>query len=453
MNRSIFFIALLLTLTTVSAQSKQDKQLEKKLDELLSSRFSDAGPGCDVLVAKKGAIVYHKAFGKADIGLNVPIRTGMLFRIGSITKQFTAVAILQLAEQGKLSLQDSIQQYVKDFPSKGKPITIENLLTHTSGLPDYLQLDNAGRNAERLDYTVVEVIDKFKSLPLQFDPGTKFRYSNSGYFLLGCIIEKVSGKSFSTYLRENILSPLGMENTYFESDGLIIPGKVNGYRQEGSAYRNADYMSMTVAYAAGELISNTEDLFKWHQGLYTHRLLKKETLEKAFTPFTLKDGTVTEYGYGWIVRNISGIRSIEHGGAIFGFLTNALYFPAEDVFIAALFNCECAPKDDLSATIAGLAIGKLMQNEIMLDTRLLDTYTGTYTLSTDNKRTIVITREKDGLFAKLSGQGTFSLIFQSETNFQFKNVLGAACEFIKENGKVTRINVSQDGQFVWIKTQ
>lgn len=452
MNKLYFFIgSFLLMLGYAYGQARQDKQLEKRLDELLQFKASD--PGCEILVARKGGIVYKKAFGNADMELNVPIQPEMVFKLGSITKQFTAVAILQLAEQGKISLQDSIQQYIKDFPSKGHTITIENLLTHTSGIPDYMQLDYDDKNAERKDYEPGQIIDIFKMLPLEFEPGTKFRYSNSGYFLLGYIIEIVSEKSFKAYLQENILTPLSLNHTYFDSSNIIIPNRVNGYSKEGPEYRNADYWSMTIAYSAGELISNTDDLFKWHQGLYSYKILKKESLEKAFTPYKLKDGTVTEYGYGWILKNVSGIQSIGHGGAITGFRTNEVYFPAEDLFVAVLCNCECAPIDELSINISSLALGKPLQNEVKLDVNLINDYVGTYTLETDVKRTIVIRKENGILLARLSEQETIPLIFQSDTKFQFKNVLGADCEFIKENGKVTKFNVSQNGHYTWIKTQ
>ncbi|WP_289660082.1 serine hydrolase [Flavobacterium panacagri] len=452
MNK-LYFLFCLLWLACTYGQSKQDKQLEKKLDELLSSKFSLSEPGIEVLVAKKGEIVYNKAFGSANLELNVPIKPDMVFKLGSITKQFTAVAILQLVEQGKISLKDNLQKFIPDYPSYSQNITIENLLTHTSGIKDYMQIDYQEPYLERRDFKPKELIDLFKNVPLEFDPGTKYKYSNSGYYLLGYIIEKVSGKSYSAYLQENILKPLALNHTYFDNSNNIIPNRVNGYRKDGKVFKNTDYWSMTIAYAAGELISNTEDLLKWNEGLYSYKILKKETLEKAFVPFKLKDGSVVEYGYGWILKNVNGIKSIEHGGAITGFLTNEIYYPEEKVFVAALFNCECAPKDELSVDIASLVLGKTFQQEIKMDNALLNEYTGIYTLSTDTKRTITITNENGQLWAKISGQGTIPLIFQSDTKFQFKNVLGAECEFVKENGKVTKLNISQNGNFEWKKNQ
>ena len=429
----------------------QDKQLTKGLDELFTEKIKSTDPGGEVLVARKGQIIYQKAFGIANLELNVPLRSDMVFKIGSVTKQFTAVAILQLMEQGKLSLQDSLQKYINDFPAKGYKITIENLLTHTSGIKDYMQIDYPGPYMERRDFRPKELIDSFKTFPLDFEPGTAFRYSNSGYYLLGYIIEKVSGKSFYRYIDENLLKPLELKNTYFDTSDVIIPGMVNGYARSGAGYRNADYWSMTIAYAAGGLISNVEDLFKWHKGLYNYKILKKETLEKAFIPFKLKDGRSTEYGYGWFIRNIGGIQSIEHSGSISGFRTNEVYFPKEDVFIATLYNCDCAPKDELTMAISGLVFGKPLQKSVRVNENILNGYIGTYTLMPDARRSIVIVKEKNYLVAKVQGENDYPLLFQSDSKFEFKNIAGVTCEFIRENGKVIKFVLNQNGFFEWKK--
>lgn len=449
----LFFITLFFLQTISYGQTKEDKLLEKRLDALLSPQFEPAAPGCVVLVAKKGEIVYNKAFGAANIELNVPLRTDMVFRIGSVTKQFTAVAILQLVEQGKLSLQDSIQKYIKDYPSKGHIITIEHLLTHTSGIKDYLQINYSSPFLERWDFTPKQLIDSFKNVPMEFAPGAKFSYSNSGYALLGYIIEKVSGMYFQDYMQQNLFKPLGLSNTFCDNAGSIIPKRVNGYVKEVQGYKNADYWSMTVAYSAGSMVSCVEDLLKWHTALHSYKILKKETLDKAFTSFMLKDGTPAEYGYGWFLKQVNGTRSIAHGGAISGFRSNALYYPAEDVFIAVLFNCGCARVDELSLAISGLALGRPMQTDIKVSDAVLNACTGTYYLVSNPKRTIVLTKENDHLLAMISGQGSFPLLFQSDTKFQFKNVADAQCEFVYENGKVTKMVVNQNGVYEWKKKE
>jgi hypothetical protein len=208
---------------------------------------------------------------------------------------------------------------------------------------------------------------------------------------------------------------------------------------------------MSIAWAAGGLISNVEDLFKWHKGLYSYRILKKQTLEKAFVSFKLKNGKDAEYGYGWFIKNIGGIPSIEHGGAITGFLSNEVYFPSEDVFIASLYNCDCAPKDDLAVSISSLVLGRPLQQSVAVNEKTLNEYLGSYTLMPDGKRTIVIVKGKDYLLAKVLGENDYPLLFQSDTKFEFKNIIGVSCEFIRENGKVTKFVLNQNGFFEWKK--
>ena len=258
MNKSCFLFStfFLLLLTHTYGQGKQDKQLTKVLDEILSGQFKPTEPGCAVLIAKKGQIIYERGFGSADRELNVPLKPEMIFRLGSVTKQFTAVAILQLMEQGKLSLQDSIQKFIKDFPYKGYKITIENLLTHTSGIKEYTQLDLPDPFIRRKDFTPKQIIDLFKNEPFDFQPGTKFKYSNSGYFLLGYIIESVTNKTYKDFVEENIIKPFGLTNTYYDDASQVIPNRVKGYKKEDAIYENADYQSTTILFAAGALISN-----------------------------------------------------------------------------------------------------------------------------------------------------------------------------------------------------
>lgn len=444
-------LSFLFLLLIVAFSYGQDKRVEQQLDSLLSKEFKPTEPGCEILVAKGGQVIYKKAFGSADLELNVPISPDMVFKLASITKQFTAVAILQLAEQGKISLQDSLQKFIPDFPSKGYTITIENLLTHTSGIRDYMQIDYPNLYMERWDFTPKQLIDSFKNYLLEFEPGTKYSYSNSGYYLLGYIIEKVSGKSYQSYVQNEILNPLGLNHTYFDSAGIIIPNRVKGYRKEGTVFKNADYWSPTIAYAAGGLLSNTEDLFKWFKGLLSYKVLKKETLEKVFAPFKLKDGSAISYGYGWYIQSLSNIKSIEHGGKMNGFITNEIYYPQQNVFIAALFNCEGALKDQISNTISEIILGQHLQTETKLSQNILNSYIGTYSLTTDPKRTITVLKDNDKLFAKVSGQSAFEILFQTATKFQLKNVKDMTGEFISENGIVTKIVVNQNGQFEWGK--
>jgi len=289
MPKTKVLLFLSLFVSTVSfGQTKQDKKTIIAIDDLISKRLDKISPGCAILISRKGEIFYQKAFGTADLELNVPTQPNMVFRIGSITKQFTAVAILQLVEQGKISLTDSLQHFINGFPPKGHRITIENLLTQTSGITDYLNLETNLPNPFRIDFSTKAIIDSLKSLPLEFVPNTKFAYSNSNYFLLGYIIEQVTGKSYQDYLKENLFIPLGMANTYYESPGEIISNRVSGYEKKDNTYRNSDFISMSLFYSAGALMANVEDLFRWNEALKSNKLIKKETLGKAFTPFKLR---------------------------------------------------------------------------------------------------------------------------------------------------------------------
>jgi CubicO group peptidase (beta-lactamase class C family) len=451
MHKSVLYLIAVLLLNSFTFG--QNRQIEKRIDEFLSKQFNQADPGCVVLAAKEGKIIYRKAFGSADLQLNVPLKADMVFNIASITKQFTAVAILQLVEQGKISVRDSVQKFVPGYPFKGYTITIENLLTHTSGIRDYLQIDYQTPFLERRDFKPGQLIDSFKTYPLDFKPGTKFSYSNSGYYLLGYIIEKVSGKKYQDYIRENLLKPLGLAHSYFDQGGNIIPNRVNGYRKEGTTFENVDYWSPTIEYSAGGLISNVDDLLAWQKGLYSYKILKKETLEKAFISYHLEDGTQTGYGYGWYIKTSNGIRSIEHQGGLPGFESNEIYFPAEDVFISILCNSGTAPIDELSVTISSIVLNKPLQQEVKVDEKLLDNYIGVYQLTIDTSRKMTIFKKDGGLVAKISETDNFPLIFQSETKFQFKSILNASCEFVVENGKVTKFNVSQSGHYEWIRIQ
>ena len=351
------FLLTLGMLSIASAQSPVDPKLSAEIDKLLAAQFKADGTGAAALVARKGQIIYKKAFGMANLELNVPMQADNVFRIGSITKQFTAVAILQLMEQGKLNLQDEITKFIPDYPTHGHKITIEHLLTHTSGIKSYTNMESFS-SIERKDMKPEELISFFKNQPMDFAPGTKWQYNNSGFFLLGYIIEKLSGKTYPQYVEEVFFKPLGMSNSFYGNDSKIIKNRAGAYQKGENGVENADMLSMTLPFAAGSLQSTVEDLYKWNRAVHAYKFLKKETLDQAFTPYKLADGTATNYGYGWFLGKVQGSTSIEHGGGINGFLTMEKYLPEEDVFVAVFSNCTCNPPSDVATKIAALAIGK-----------------------------------------------------------------------------------------------
>lgn len=387
-------VMLVLISFSSAAQKTGIKQLTAEFDKILSEQFKPDETGCAALVAKNGQVIYRKAFGMADLELNVPMQPEMVFRIGSITKQFTAIAILQLMEQGKLSLQDEITKFIPDYPMHGHSITIEHLLTHTSGIKSYTNVPEF-QKLIRTDMNPEEVIDLIKTKPMEFAPGTKFNYNNSGYFMLGYIIEKVTGKTYQEYLQENFFTPLEMTSSCYGDDKKIIKLRASGYQPGKDGTVNADFMSMLLPYAAGSIMSTVDDLYKWNRAVHSYKLVKKETLEMAHTPYKLADGRSTGYGYGWFLSRLQGSPTIEHGGGINGYLTSSVYLPDEDVFVALFSNSTGKVPEFASLNMAALAIGKpLKTTEIPLNEAALKEYQGIYVNEEDKEAKIVLDEGK-----------------------------------------------------------
>ena len=399
LNAAILLSLMMAFITNViAAQSLTPKQLTSEYDKILSEQFKPGETGCAALVAKNGQVIYRKAFGMADLELNVPMQPEMVFRIGSITKQFTAIAILQLMEQGKLSLQDEITKFIPDYPMNGHSITIEHLLTHTSGIKSYTDVPEFQKYM-RTDMKPEEVIDLIKSNPMEFAPGTKWKYNNSGFFLLGYIIEKVSGQTYQEYLQENFFTPLGMTSSCYGDDSKIIKLRASGYQPGSKGPVNADYMSMYLHYAAGSVMSTVDDLYKWHRAVHSYMLVEKETLEMAHTPYRLSDGKSTGYGYGWFLSHLQGSPTIEHGGGINGYLTNSVYLPDEDVFVALFSNNNGKAPEFSSLKMAALAIGKpLKTTEMKLSETALNEFQGIYVNDMGREAKIVLEDGKLTLF-------------------------------------------------------
>ena len=451
-------LSLVLFLRTNSyGQRKEEKKLAATLDNLIPKRLTAIAPGCVVLIAKKGNIIYKKAFGVSNQELNIPMKPDMIFRIGSITKQFTAIAILQMVEQGKISLHDSIQKYVPDYPQKRYTITIENLLTQTSGIKDYMAISNPVD--DRTNYTPKQGVDYFKNEPLEFKPGSQFKYSNSNYYLLGYILETVTGKSYADYLQQNIFNKAGLHNTYYIDTTKSIPNLSQGYSRLEGKLERATLQNVTTIYAAGGIMSNADDLFKWHQALYNNELVNRELLTKAFTPYQFADRTYSEYGYGWFIKNLEGSKIIEHSGSTDGFQSDEIYLPDEDVFVVTLFNCFEQDMDwtVLSNDIAKLAIGKPLDNSIKLSADVLKRYVGDYVFNVDHK--LIVTLENGMLFIEDTNPNDrlpkVQLYAQSETMFYIKES-ELKFEFVNDtsNNSLKIVTYNSRGKDAeWIRTK
>ncbi|MCH8622540.1 serine hydrolase domain-containing protein [Undibacterium sp. TS12] len=330
----------------------------KNIDSYLARYLKPANAGAAVIVTRKGDILLRKAYGMADTSQHLALQADMPLRVGSVTKQFTAAAIMLLAEEGKLAVTDDIHKYLPDYPTQGKLITIENLLTHTSGIRNYTALPGFyGKAVSQVSTT--EAIDYFKNATPEFAPGERFSYSNSNYFLLGVIIEKISGLSYADFMQQRIFNPLGLQHSFIETDNGKHNLIVHGYGRRQNEEISAPQYSMSWPYAAGALRSSADDLAAWNRAIVTGRLLSAESWKKMRTPYVFKtegkdNGKTGPYGYGFFFRKIHGQDVIEHGGDIPGFSAGSLYLPADDLYVAVLANSDAltiAP-DILAETIA-----------------------------------------------------------------------------------------------------
>src|ERR1051325_4071421 len=298
-----------------------------KIQEMLALAHKYRQFNGSALVAENGKVVYKGAFGMANMEWNIPNTPDTKFRLGSITKQFTATLILQLVEQGKINLNGELSDYLPDYRKDvGEKVTIHNLLTHTSGIPSYTSQPGFFENVSRNPYKVDEFVKKYASGDLEFEPGSKFEYDNSGYFLLGAIIERVTGKPYEQVLQENIFNPVGMKNTGYDHHDTIIAKRAAGYVKTHDSFANAPYLDMSIPYAAGSLYSTVEDLYLWDQALYTDKLLSAQSKALMYTPF------LEGYAYGWSIQNASfkvnnvDVPVITHGGGINGLTTTIVRF-------------------------------------------------------------------------------------------------------------------------------
>ena len=308
----------IITLITVTAAFAQDKA--QKIDELLKTYHDYGQFNGSVLVADAGKVIYKKGFGLANMEWEIPNSADTKFRIGSVTKQFTAALILQLVEEGKIKLDGKITDYLPDYrKDTGDKVTIHHLLNHTSGIPSYTGLPGFFANESRNPYSVKDFVKKFASGDLEFEPGSKFSYNNSGYFLLGAIIEQITGKPYARVLQERIFDPLGMRDTGYDLHSPLIKKRAWGYQKTPDGYVNAAYLDMSLPYAAGSLYSTVEDLYKWDQALYENKIISAESKRLMFTP------GLSNYGYGFNIREQpigkteQKVKITAHGGGINGF--------------------------------------------------------------------------------------------------------------------------------------
>lgn len=359
--RLLVSAALLVVAWTAPTRANDPSQGTSLADavERIAQDAIDSGNavGVSVAVARGDEILLANGYGYANLETKTPATEDTVYRIGSITKQFTAAAILQLAEQGKLSLDDPVTKHLSNFSTGEREVTLRHLLQHTSGMQSFTSLLSY-RLLMRRDVAHDTMLTRFQDLPYHFEPGERFRYCNSGYYLLGMVVESASELTYEQYVGSKLFKPLGMEHSYYDRAAVVIPARASGYRQRLGGFENAPYLSMTQPYSAGALASTVTDLIRWQRGLVNHKVLSAESYEQMTTPGDLSDGKATEYGLGLFIRKKQGRRSIGHGGGINGFRSDIIYFPDSDHTIVVLANCETANPNQISNRIVNVLFAK-----------------------------------------------------------------------------------------------
>lgn len=429
--------------------------------DLVSNIFKSAQAGItsgvSVLVSKNGEIIYEKGFGYADVGNKVPVTPDTKFRIGSITKQFTASAILKLQEEGKISVADKLSKFIPDFP-RGNEVTIHHLLTHTSGIHSFTDRPSFLKNVT-LSVTPKSLVDSIKTWPYDFNPGDKFLYNNSGFFILGYIIENISGKSLGEYLNETFFKPLGMNSTGIYSTNLLLDNEAYGYSIENGKIVKALNWDMSWAGGAGALYSTVRDLNTWNEAIFNGKVLREESLNAAFTPVVLNNKEKSDYGYGWAFQDFRGYKFISHGGGLHGFQSFLERQPENKITVAVLCN-STPPPDGINPgtnaiSIAEFLLWKEMQkqssfsSDLTIDESILKSYVGRYDYG--RGAVLIVTLDGKQLNAQMTGQPMFPIFPSSKNEFNWK-VAEAKVKFeTDENGNVTNVIHFQGGQQIVAK--
>ena len=382
---------------------------------------TDVAPGITVAVARDGEVVLEKGYGTADVEMGVVAGPATVYRIGSITKQFTAAVVMRLVEQGRLSLDAPITDYLPDYPAQGRTVTIRHLLTHTSGIPSYTGLGETFWSKARLDLTEAELIALFDELPYDFEPGADYRYNNSAYYLLGVVIGEVTGTPYPEHLESTLLAELGLEHTLYCDNTRIVPGRAEGYAYtEADGLVNAEYISMANPGAAGAMCSTVGDLVRWTEGLHDGDVVSPSSLGAMTTPAVLTSGDTTSYGFGLGLGELEGHRRVSHGGGINGFTSFLAHYPDDGLTVAVLTNSGSGDPGVIEDALARTALGIPLQlvEDLPLTDEEMRRYTGRYVLRTgEEELPIRVYVEGGDLFAQAEGQSPSRLLYQGEDVF------------------------------------
>lgn len=433
--------------------------LRAKLDQYMDAAAKVEHFMGSVLVARGDQVILARGYGMANLASGTPNAPDTEFRIGSNTKQFTAMAILMLQAEGKLDVHDPVCKFVPQCPADWRPITLYNLLTHTSGIPDFTDFPSYPKIRPQT-MTPTRLVALFKDKPLKFKTGARFSYSNSGYVLLGYIIERVSGESYQQFLQQHIFGPLGMHDSGYDQSHPVAKNHAAGYRVADGKYEPAVFVNMTVPFSAGALYSTVRDLYTWDQALEanTGKLIPPSLHTEMFAPHVPVDDGITKvdpeagamhYGYGWFINRQFGHLEYSHEGGIAGFTSLNSWFPDEHVYIIVLDNMTSPEIFQIGNSLAAIVFGQpytLPQpfKAITLPAKDLARFVGTYRMAP--KMDITITRDGDQLMSRMTGQPAVAIYPESPTRFFLKVVRAEILFQVNGKGQVTGLAVHQNGR-------
>ncbi|MBL8216440.1 MAG: serine hydrolase [Bryobacterales bacterium] len=421
--------ALCMAAGVLGAQPAGD--LRARLREYLEAQEDVNGFSGAVLVLKNGQMLLRTGVGACDREARTPCKPQTRFRIGSITKTFTATAVLMLAERKKLGLQDAVSKHLPYAPESWKDVTIHHLLSHTSGIPSYTEPKPAEACARR---TAEELVALFRDKPLDFAPGSQWAYSNSGYVLLGEIVSQVAGMSYEAFLRQAIFEPLGMSDSGYEGEQPLANGRAVGYSRAGGRWAKAECPDVSLLRAAGGLYTTVDDLQRFDEGLRKQRLLTLASLQRMYTPVASKS-----YGYGWALTTFGRHKVVAHGGSIEGFAAFLARIPEEQTLVVVLSNVEQTRVHRMAQELADLAYGQTVELPrrrvpVSLRNEVFDKYVGTYELAPN--LLLTVSREGGRYLLQATGQAQVEMYPEAETKF-FLRVADAQVTFITDPSGVT----------------
>jgi CubicO group peptidase (beta-lactamase class C family) len=437
---------LVLVVGVAGAQSTAAVDRAARMDQVVSAYAKDNGFMGSVLVVEGDTVLLNKGYGMAVLEWNIPNAPDVKFRLGSLTKQFTASLVLLLQQDGKLKVGDPVSKYLPGTPAAWQKITLANLLGHTSGIHNFTNEKDFGEWAASA-HTHDEELARIVKPPLDFEPGSKFEYSNSNYELLGMVVEKVSGEAYDKLLRERLLDPLGMSDTGLDTDDLVLPKRAEGYRRAGKSLVVARSGSMTVPWAAGSMYSTTSDLLKWEHGLFGGKVMSANSLAQMTTP------GLGDYALGVFVRTQNGVRTISHGGGIEGFNTSLAYVPERRLAVIVLSNMNGGAIGPVSDDLMSVALGKEVKlpserKPVPIAKEDLQKFVGVYDVGPGFALTIAV--GADGLEASGGGAQHLKLMYQGVVEGHPRFYVpgpDAELEFVPDaSGAITSLVLHQNGE-------